>query len=96
MGRSGVLLQLPAQYQVIRHKPADHPPVVGAVVPHLDVAELVDDDVVETCRRRLDQIEIKCNPAGPVGIAPPARFHGADGDGWQRDSFSQHHAVAFD
>src|SRR6266571_7109648 len=84
---SDVLLQLPANRRVIRHVTADHPPEVDAVVPHLDVAELMDDHVVKTGLRSLDQIEVEGDPPGQVGIASPARFHGADRYGRQRDSF---------
>lgn len=62
---------------------------------YLDMAEFVDDDIVKTGQRRLDQVEVERDSPGSVGIAAPARFHGADGDRWQRDSFCMHHAVAF-
>ena len=50
------------------------------MMAYLDMAELVNNHVVKTGNRRLDQVEIKRNPLGPVGIATPTRCHGTDGD----------------
>jgi len=93
---SDVFLQFSAYRQVIGQITTNHPPEVSTVVPHFDVAKFVDNHVIKTGLRGLDQIEVEGDPSGLVGITSQARFHGADCYGWQRDLFSLHQAVAFD
>lgn len=56
MESSDIFLQLLAYRQVIGQITADHSPEIGTVVPHLDVAEFVDDDVGFTVIREVRRV----------------------------------------
>ena len=92
---SGVMLKQVAFSKIIWAMAGYHAPEVRSVMPYLDVAEFVNNDIVKAGKWHPDQVEIEGNTFGFVGITSPTRFHSANSDGRQRKLFCLHQVMAF-